>query len=808
MISQHKTNASKEQLPKSNLKRKLVGIVIGVGVVPLVLAMVISYQQGNQSLMQTIGSSFKALALESSSTLDLIIQEEFRKINHLSRHPTLILSVQAQNSTIDQIPSLKQSAFLREQSRLWENGGDHPDSRINRSASRALLSFMGRDTDRAVATKAFFVTDARGILVASTNDYPSLYNADRSSWKAMMNENMEKFIGDLFLDSKTQTYLIEMAVPIVDQNRKHIGVLHRLYSAKEFLLPFIEPIAFGDTGHVMLIDSTGKVLACPILPTGHQLQDPDLVQSVTGPEPSWAKTLGDGHGDKEATIIGYSPLKDASKITASSTGNSWYTFAWQSSTEVFAPMQKLFWWMAIAGSISIFLIAIASSMAAQKMVQPILLLQKAAGSIGRGEQAEPLNIKTGDEIEALAHEINNMQILLQQTFTGLEQKVEEKTREILYLKEYSESILKSVPEAIFIFDQNLNIEYTNFASENLLQLSSKIWLGKTLQELPLEPKKTWDSLARHLAEYSETQEKSHSHKIPLTMVKEKDDAIQDPLVPQSSVSTPEDSSTVILNNRTFAYKFFDVIIKVESERRIGLILKDVTEEKQFLDQLTQADKLSGLGTLAAGIAHEMNNPLQSIMGFSEAIIKKRDPSKNQIYAKKIFDRSKHMASVILNMSGYLQPSNQEPITKTDINERIEAAVKIALLESYSNDITLERDFGKLPPINAQPDEIQQLFLKIIQNAVQAMEGHGTINITSQHNNNAVQVRIKDTGPGIPREYLSKIFDPFFTTKEQGSGTGLGLNIVHHLVEKYEGSIKVNSDLGKGSEFIVTFPVAP
>ncbi len=159
------------------------------------------------------------------------------------------------------------------------------------------------------------------------------------------------------------------------------------------------------------------------------------------------------------------------------------------------------------------------------------------------------------------------------------------------------------------------------------------------------------------------------------------------------------------------------------------------------------------------------------------------------------------------MSGYIQPSDQEPITKTDINERIEAAVKIALLASYSNNITLEKNFGKLPPINAQQDEIQQLFFKIIQNAVQAMEGRGTINITSQHNNNTVQVRIKDTGPGIPREYLSKIFDPFFTTKEQGSGMGLGLNIVHHLVEKYEGSIKVNSELGKGSEFIITFPVA-
>ena len=78
-----------------------------------------------------------------------------------------------------------------------------------------------------------------------------------------------------------------------------------------------------------------------------------------------------------------------------------------------------------------------------------------------------------------------------------------------------------------------------------------------------------------------------------------------------------------LNNGIFAYKFFDVVIKVRSKRRIGLILKDVTEEKQLLDQLTRADKLSGLGTLAAGIAHEMNNPLQSIMGFSEAIVKKR-----------------------------------------------------------------------------------------------------------------------------------------------------------------------------------------
>jgi signal transduction histidine kinase len=808
MNNQYTAASSKTPPRKLNLKRKLVGIVIGVGAVPLVLAMAISYKQGNQSLMQTIGSSFKVLAFQTASTIDIIIQEEFRKINHLSTHPTLILSILAQNKAIDQISSSKLSTFVNEQSRLWEKeGGDRSDSQINRGASRALLSFIERDANRAAITKAFFVTDARGILIASTNKHPSFNNADRSSWKAIMKEGRENFIGDLFLDPKTQTYLIEMAVPVVDRNQKHIGVLHRLYSAKEFLYPFIESIAFGDTGHVMLIDSKGKVLACPILPTGHQLQDPELVQSVTGPKPSWVQTMGDGHGSHEVSIIGYSPLKDTSTITATSTGKSWYTFTWQSPTEVFALTKKLFWWMAIVGLLSIFIIAIASSIAAQKIVRPIQLLQKAAGSIGRGKQVAPLNIKTGDEIEVLADEINSMQILLQQTFNSLEQKVEEKTQEILYLKEYSESILRSVPEAIFIFNRGLSIEYVNFTSENLLQDSSKKWLGQTLRELPQEPKKTWDLLAKNLEQYSKAKGEVHPHKIPLAVAQEKDNSVKDPLAPQSSVSTPENLSTVTLNNRIFAYKFFDVVIKAGSERRSGLILKDVTEEKQLLDQLTRADKLSGLGTLAAGIAHELNNPLQSIMGFSEAIIKKINPSKHDAYAKKIYDRSKRMASVISDMSGYVQSSDNDFVTEVDINEQIEAAAKISLMTSYSSDIIIEKNFGKLPLIKARSEEIKQLFLKIIQNAVQAMEGRGTINITTQYNNDAAQIRIKDTGPGIPREYLSKIFDPFFTTKEQGLGSGLGLNMVHHLVKKHEGSVKVISELGKGAEFIIVLPVA-
>ncbi|MFT4577763.1 MAG: two-component system NtrC family sensor kinase, partial [Nitrospinales bacterium] len=226
------------------------------------------------------------------------------------------------------------------------------------------------------------------------------------------------------------------------------------------------------------------------------------------------------------------------------------------------------------------------------------------------------------------------------------------------------------------------------------------------------------------------------------------------------------------------------------------------------DQLTLAEKLSGLGTLTAGIAHELNNPLVSIMGFTEVILDEKDPEKIKKYAKKVFDRSKDMASVILNMSGYIRAPSTADKKEVDINERIDAAIEIAILATYSDDIHVEKSFSSLPPIFAKSEEIQQIFLNLLTNAVQAMEGKGKLIISTQSQNGSVVVKISDTGPGIPEKYLTKIYDPFFTTKEQGKGTGLGLNIVHQLVVKYGGHIDVTSKMGKGTIFSIMFPAHP
>ncbi len=783
------------------LKNKLIAIVIGVGTVPLILAMIFSYLQGNKSLTQVIGSSFQALAYETSTKIDLLLKEEIHKITHLASHPTLVLWVTEQNKFLEQTPLPKIKQELREQSQAWKERNPQPLSPTTNRANKVLNGFLKNEPHALENTFALFVTNSKGTLVSSINFRPDFMNSKLPSWKKVMSGKLETFIGPLIQDPRTDEYTFEFAVPIKDYTGRVAGVLHRVYFAGEFFNNALETITFGETGHVMLINSDGVVLTCPILPTGHQLADPKLVKAVTGPSNAWAQTQGDGHGSEDISIIGYSPLEKTSRHTTASTRHRWYTFAWQASDELFAPTQSLLSWVLGAGLFSLLLIVIMGSLAANKIVRPIRQVQRTAESIGRGETVEPLDIKTGDEIESLAEEINTMSGLLQKTFSGLEHQVEAKTQEVIYLKKYTDSILMSVPEVILIFNSDLKIEYANAAFEHLTCWKSSEYLGQGLNDAPSEFHEAWDLLIKELGKYQWGIKKDH----PQPAVGDQPYQAKDPLAPCGEASPKESQTTVTLGDQIFAYKFFDVVLEEEKARRIGMIMKNITEEKRLLDQLTQADKLSGLGTLAAGIAHEMNNPLYSIMGYTEAILDEKQISKIKPLAQKVLDRSKHMASVILNLSGYVRTNEKDALKEVDINERLEAATEMALMASYTDGIDLEKNFSAIPSIKAKPEEIQQVFLNIISNAVQAMEGKGKLTLSSQQDNGFIIVQIRDTGPGIPPEYISKVFDPFFTTKEQGEGTGLGLNIAHRVMKQSGGDIKIQSEPGQGTTFVISFP---
>ena len=804
MSEKKSAGAPMHPAPKKGLKNKLILTMIAVGTLPLLLAMGLSYVQGNKSLQNVMGSSFQALAYETSTKLDFIMKEEIEKDIRLTTHPTLLLKARAHSQITWDLEPDRFNELFAEQAELWAKKDPSMEHILNNNGSRVLRSFLKQDTISNRTTHAMFITDARGVLLSSINHFPDYLSGHLPEYsKPFSGGKGFAYIGPLFDIPEIEQHGFLLSLPILDHDDSIAGVFYRVYRAKEFFSHLIEPILFGDTGHVMLIDSKGVVIDCPILPTGFQLADPELVQSVTRPEASWALTQGDGHGSQELSIIGFSPLDETNVYKIKSTGDTWYTFAWQASEELFAPMEKLFLWISTAGFISILLIVIMGSLASNRIVKPIRQVQSVAARIGRGEEVEPLNIPTGDEIESLAKEINSMNAMLKKSFSGLEEKVRKKTKEVRYLQEYTESILMSVPDILLIFNDDLKIEYVNSAFETLTGVRGEDVIGKPLEAVDLEFKEEWLGTLPGLKSYCSNGagKKSASSGTGSTIR----GVPCDPLAPQQPALSSHSAFILTLGSRTFAYQFFDVALSVEDKQRIGLLMKEISEEKALQDQLAMAEKLSGLGTLAAGIAHEMNNPLYSIMGFTEAILEEEEPKKVKGYAEKVLDRAKHMASIILNLAGYSRSSVNDSLQDVNVNERLEASVEMALLASYSDDIVLEKNYADLPLIQAKPEEIQQIFVNIIANAVQAMEGKGKIEITSQPVNGNIVTVIRDTGPGIPQDYLSKVFDPFFTTKEQGKGTGLGLNIVHRLVEKYGGHIAVDSKLGEGTTFTITFP---
>jgi len=786
-----------EKLFSKGLKRKLIWTALGVGIIPLALATFISYLQGNNSLRGVIGTSFKALAYETSTKIDLLIKKELKVNKRFSKHPTIGLFIKEHNKRWERLSEEERDKKLKLNKQVWNDKGAIFEQLTQNPSARQLEKFYSQDEKLSLSTLAMFLTDKSGILVAALNENQPYIHPPSKNFP----HSKISYISDIYLNQVIGQYVFHISIPVKGMQGSTIGYFQRVYSAKEFFSPFLEPIVFGETGHVMLVNSDGVVIDCPILQTGSRLPL-ELTRSVTKTDPNWAITQGNGHGSEEVSIIGYSPILTSQDDFQNFKTPSWFTFVWQSSEELFEPMDNLFIWICSASLFSALLILVMGSAAAEKIVRPIKILQKAAGRIGRGEHVDDIQVRTGDEIEALCEEINTMNKMLQKSFSGLERQVEMKAQEVIYIKDYTDSILMSIPDMVLITDENRKVEYVNSAVDKLIHLKEESIIGKTFEDLGGEYYLVWRELQN---EMEKAFPKSSQSNKPLEKMDE-DYQPRDPLAPVSKNNETARQPFVSFGERTFTYRFFTVGIRGEKEKRIGLLMREVTEEKKLMDQLIMAEKLSGLGTLTAGIAHEMNNPLYSIMGFTEAIKDESDIEKIHKFATKVLNSSRHMASVILNFSGYSRNKMEDKACEVDINECIEVAVEIALMASMTDGIQLTKNFSSLKPINARPEEIQQIFVNIIKNSVQSMEGKGCLTISTSLKEDDIEIFIKDTGPGIPKEFLPKIFDPFFTTKPQGEGTGLGLNIVHKIIQKYGGKVEVDSVLGIGTEFKISFSV--
>ncbi len=244
---------------------------------------------------------------------------------------------------------------------------------------------------------------------------------------------------------------------------------------------------------------------------------------------------------------------------------------------------------------------------------------------------------------------------------------------------------------------------------------------------------------------------------------------------------------------------------VKDHNRYSGIIKDVTERNRLFEHVARSQKMESIGTLASGVAHDFNNILGIILPNAELIKMKLNSEGPAIkYADVIINASKRASQItkqLLSLSRK-DPRNLRPVS---LNEAVRMTGRL-LGETMDRRIRVE--FSLTPEstvIRADETQIEQVLLNLAINARDAMPEGGQLKFTTENRNGEVSVRVSDTGTGIDRTVLPKIFDPFFTTKEKSKGTGLGLSVVYGIVKQAGGSVDVESELGKGTEFIMKFP---
>ena len=231
----------------------------------------------------------------------------------------------------------------------------------------------------------------------------------------------------------------------------------------------------------------------------------------------------------------------------------------------------------------------------------------------------------------------------------------------------------------------------------------------------------------------------------------------------------------------------------------------VRHEANLQAELFHAEKLAGIGSFAAGIAHDINNPLQLIMGLAENLAEETDLDAVHEQAREIIEAVRRTSAISHDLTQYARKTSARDETIVSLNNRLDEALKIARYAVSFHDVTVRKAYKQSAAARGNPDEVLHLLVNLITNAVQAMEhGGGTLTLATEQSGGPT-LRIIDTGCGMEPAVLQQLFEPFFTTKAPGKGTGLGLYNVKTIVSKMRGKIDVESGVGKGTTFTITFP---
>ncbi|MEK7406230.1 MAG: ATP-binding protein [Acidobacteriota bacterium] len=385
-------------------------------------------------------------------------------------------------------------------------------------------------------------------------------------------------------------------------------------------------------------------------------------------------------------------------------------------------------------------------------------------------------------------------------YSSLQRKAEEYER----LKEYSENIVESVHVGVLAADLEGRVEGWNSEIERLTGIPRERAVGRPLAELfPAELVERFDQVRGEIGIH-------HIYKFPLRLGSPAK-VIELPVrgAPISLEPRPGDPGPDMPPREAVVNIAVTPLI-TKDQQQIGrvILFDDVTERAELERRLVQADKLSSIGLLAAGVAHEVNTPLAVISTYAQMLARQisGDDEKTRLLEK--IARQTFRASEIVNSLLSFSRTSTTAFDELDLNRVIRETLVLVEHQMEKTGIRLQLDLEEqLPAVKGNAGKLQQVFLNLFLNARDAMEEGGVLTIRTRHQGARAGVEIADTGRGIPPEHLPRIFDPFFTSKAGRKGTGLGLSVTYGIVREHGGDIEVESRPGEGTSFRLRFPLA-
>ncbi|PYM90621.1 MAG: hypothetical protein DME04_22095 [Candidatus Rokuibacteriota bacterium] len=430
----------------------------------------------------------------------------------------------------------------------------------------------------------------------------------------------------------------------------------------------------------------------------------------------------------------------------------------------------------------------AAALVARRIARPVQQLAEGAAAISRGELYQRIEPSAADEIGRLAAAFNHMAAQLLQQRRALEEahaSLRQKFEELTDLKSYTDNILGSLTNGIVTIDLDGRVVTLNPAAEQLTGFFRGEAAGRYCTELFAHTPEVSDLLTDTLASHAPLTS------VPLTLRR------------RNGTSLPIELSTVPL--------------KGAEGKDLGVIavLRDVTLVRQLENDLRRSDRLAALGTLAAGLAHEIKNPLTSLLTFSKHLERKFDDENFRARFGSVVPRELERINGIVERLLELARPARVSFTLLRLPELLERALELYgdLLDDRGIDVV--REYARdVPQIQADKDALYRVFVNLVANAIDAMPGGGRLTVragwaatgdplptpTRRRSTSRVKVEIEDTGVGIAPSETERIFNPFYTTRD--SGTGLGLALAHKVIQDHGGVISFKSTRGVGTTFTI------